>query len=497
MARRSERNSRRRLLAGVFSIWLILVAPALAQEAKPAPEPAPALAQVEAFASPIGVEPFDAGELFDRVVATLHKKYFDPDQMARELWVERANAARDDVVGGTTPAGAIARINALLAELKASHLHLHSPDDLAYYFLLDLSPNAPGARALIERRFWGSRPNFASIGAFTTEISGRHFIDGLLEGSPASRAGLKTGDEIAEVEGAPYHQIKSFRGKVGSEVRVGYHRTADSPRAFVQVPVVSIVPRIAFEMATAASTRIIERDGRRIGYFRIWAQMEQRPILQAMARLSPGGSITIMTPGRDQQGLAESASASTIRSELGPLTDKPLDAILVDMRGKIGGTDHSQMLLGLLDQGTRGENFFYRGRQRDAPGAQREAPPPRNQSFRGRAAMLIDHHTRSAGEMVAWSFKHAGMGPLVGSPTRGHVLASQIEVMPGGLILQIPVARPEADGVVLEGKGVAPDIWAEHPLPYSSGADPVLEAALQQLSPRPAKPQGASPPQTP
>ncbi len=241
----------------------------------------------------------------------------------------------------------------------------------------------------------------------------------------------------------------------------------------IAVPVMAIVPRHAFEQATLESARIIERGGRRIGYFRIWAQMDQRPILQAMARLSPEGKLPWTTRDRDER-----VSATTITSDLGPLTSQPLDAIIVDMRGKIGGTDYSATLLNLLEGSGRAAPFVYRGRG----GSGGQAPPPRNGSFRGRAAMLIDHHTRSAGEMVAWSFKHERIGPLFGSTTRGHVLASQIEVMPGGLVLQMPVARPEAEGQILEGKGVSPDIPVANPLPYSSGADPVLDAALERLS---------------
>lgn len=421
----------------------------------------------------VAPEPFDKGELFDKVIATLHRKYFDPDQFTRDAFVERANSVRPAVVAAPSPEAAVQRINALFAELKASHLALLTPDDLTYYFLLDLSPNSPGAREVISRRFWGNRPHFAGIGAFTAEIDGRHFIDGLLEGSPAARAGLKTGDEIADVDGQPYHQLLSFRGKTGGAVSLGIRRTAEGAIERVRVPVVSIVPRIAFEMATLASTRIIERDGRRIGYFRIWAQMDQRPILQAMARLSPGGRL----PWAERDRNNEQMRATTITSDLGALTERPLDAMIVDMRGKIGGTDYSATLLNVLDGGDRATPFVYRGRQ----GSGSPPPGPRNTPFRGRAAMLIDHHTRSAGEMVAWSFKEARMGPLFGATTRGHVLASQIEVMPGGLILQMPVARPEAEGVILEGKGVAPDVPVPHPLPYSAGADPVLEAALAHL----------------
>jgi C-terminal processing protease CtpA/Prc len=129
----------------------------------------------------------------------------------------------------------------------------------------------------------------------------------------------------------------------------------------------------------------------------------------------------------------------------------------------------------------------YRGRTE----TRRETTPVRrNPSFRGRTAVLIDHHTRSAGELLANSLKAARIGPLIGTTTAGHVLATQIEVVAGDHVLQLPVSRPEADGLVLEGKGVDPDMIVEQALPYSAGADAVLEAALRDLAGRlqPARP---------
>ena len=42
-------------------------------------------------------------------------------------------------------------------------------------------------------------------------------------------------------------------------------------------------------------------------------------------------------------------------------------------------------------------------------------------------------------------------------------------------------------GEIIEGRGVAPDITVQRPLPYSSGADPVLNAAITELVKRPPR----------
>ena len=122
-------------------------------------------------------------------------------------------------------------------------------------------------------RFWGAGVTYAGIGHFSVRIEGRDFVDAVLEGSPAARAGLKVGDEIVSVDGAPYHPIRSFRGKVGQEVAVAVRRSEGGPTETLRIKVMSIAPLHAFREATRASARVIERDGRRIGYVHVWASV--------------------------------------------------------------------------------------------------------------------------------------------------------------------------------------------------------------------------------
>ena len=95
---------------------------------------------------------------------------------------------------------------------------------------------------------------------------------------------------------------------------------------------VPIEPLSAFNKATRASARVIEREGRRVGYVHVWASvgdgsaealgdaLETLGVKRGVARARGGD-------GDDaEQGSASSASA------------RPLDALIIDMRGKIGGT---------------------------------------------------------------------------------------------------------------------------------------------------------------
>jgi carboxyl-terminal processing protease len=150
-----------------------------------------------------------------------------------------------------------------------------------------------------------------------------------------------------------------------------------------------------------------------------------------------------------------------------------IDGLVIDMRGKIGGFfTTATRYLELLDR--RGPDVRMRSEAGALPGTQ---------TLRGRTAVLIDHHTRSAAEPFVHAYKRERQGPLIGSPTAGAVSAGRLYDMPGDNLLSLAVYGLEVDGDVLEqGQGVAPDIEVARPLPYAGGADPVLDAGVAYLA---------------
>ena len=380
------------------------------------------------------------GRLFDAVVDSIKKSFWDKDRLAELNWLERMRGERAGIVASPDLQDAARRINLLLDEIKTSHTVLLTPDDVDYYVLRGV--------------FGRSRP-YAGIGIFTARIDGRDFIDLLLEGYPADRAGLKVGDEIVSVDGAPYHPIRSFRGKGGRDAAVAVRRSADGPITSVDVDVVNIVPLKAFSDATLASARVIAQDGRRIGYVHVWASVGDVPqmVSQSLERL----------------GLARSSDHKKAP------TVPAVDALIFDMRGKIGGmVGVATQYLELLDP--RGPDIAWRGTSRESP-----------TSVRGRTAVLIDHHTRSTGEVFVHSYRRERQGPLIGTTTAGAVSGGAAFNMPADCLLHVAVSGLMVDGEIIEGRGVAPDIMVQRPLPYSGGADPVLTAAIAELAKRPLR----------
>lgn len=398
----------------------------------------------------------DLAKLFDAVVETIDRQFVDPQLLETLDWQTRAKAVRSSVLSAPTTDDAVERINSLIGELNTSHTGLYAPDDYRYYITLEILSGAPGTRDLIFERFWGTGPYFPGIGIFTAKVEGRHFIDGVLEGSPADKAGLEFGDEVLSVDGRPYSQIAAFRGKLGHTVQVEFRRVRDGEPRFRAMSVIPIVPSVAFSDATRASARVIERDGRRIGYIRVWAITDSRSFRAALAALNP-----------------ESGEGA-----------KPLDALIVDLRGRVGGSiGTADRLLDML--GTAPKPYWGSLRYIDRSG--KDTAPRGDTSraqvkpFQGRSVLLIDHQTRSAGEIVAYGYKRSGFGKVFGTPTAGAVTSGAPFAMPGGFMLYVAHSSLEFDGQRLEGVGVTPDRRVERPLPYAAGADPVLDAALEYL----------------
>jgi len=432
-------------IAGTLAVVLALAfhAALLAQDA-----PRPELESKGASATQ------DFGRLFDAVVETTAKNFWDKERLAALGWKERAAEVRQSVVEADNLDAAANRINALLDELKTSHTALLTPDDVNYYILMAVFRGASMPQEEFDDRFWGGGVTYAGIGHFSVRIEGRDFVDALLEGSPAARAGLKVGDELLSVDGISHHPIRSFRGKVGHEVAVAVRRTEGGPTETIRIKVMSIAPLHAFREATGASARVIDRDGRRIGYVHVWASVGE-------------DSATALQNALSSLGINERASRAKGDKDRPP----QLDGLIVDMRGRIGGTaSTARRYLDLLDP--RGPLLGSRDKSQPSRAAT---------ALRGRTAVLINHHTRSTAELFVHAYKRERQGPLIGTRTAGAVSAASAFAMPGGNLLYVAVSGLEIDGEVLEGPGVAPDIEMARPIPYAQGTDPVLDRAVDVL----------------
>jgi carboxyl-terminal processing protease len=172
---------------------------------------------------------------------------------------------------------------------------------------------------------------------------------------------------------------------------------------------------------------------------------------------------------------------------------RAFDGIVVDLRGNRGGA--GGMVLGVAghflterislgDFRTRRSTLHMRANPRlVSPGAQRVDP------FAGPVAILIDETSGSASEVFAGGMQAIGRARVFGSTSLGGVLPAVTDRLPNGDVLYHAIADfVTADGIVLEGRGVVPDVPVRPTrTDLLAGRDPVLDAALAWIDTYEAK----------
>ncbi|MEW6496635.1 MAG: S41 family peptidase [Cyanobacteriota bacterium] len=375
---------------------------------------------------------------FNEVWQEVNENFFDPKfngvdwkamQEKYETQVKQAQSREELTVV----------INQMLSELNTSHTHFYTPNEPAYYQLLGIFyPRSTDLQKQLKKFFPNGKIEYSGIGIFTKDINDKTVVRAILDGSPAAKAGLLVGDEILSVDGNPFQPIQSFAGKAGQEVKVLIQRT---PNANSQQEI-AVTPKMfdavtMFLDAMKASTQVIERDGKKIGYVHIWSYAGDQY----------------------QEQLEEDLI-------YGRLLDA--DALVLDLRNGWGGAPltalniYTAQNLSVTNIPRNGKRYTY------------------NSAWKKPVVMLVNEGSRSAKELLAFGFKQYDIGPVVGSKTAGAVVAGSPFLMPDGSLLYIAVADVYVNGEKrLEGEGVTPDITVPFSLEYAQGADPQKERAIE------------------
>ena len=383
--------------------------------------------------------PHSGHPVFDRTVQLVMDKFHDVSALDR--FTEAVRREIDDPrapINAATPDARIdAAIGTILASLQASHTGRFKPDTIDYFELADVFHRA--IRGDIRRLFPpDGEVGYPGIGMIARPGNGLWFVSDVYDGSPAARAGILVGDEIIAIDGAPYHEITSFQGKVGRTVDVELRHRPGAEPVGVKVKVELLKPLPMFEQAITDSAKIVERDGRKIGYIRLW---------------------TLAAPG-SMDAVAEALAT-------GPLRDA--DGLVLDLRGRWGGgsSDAAELFVG----DTPSFRLIPRGDKEILANVRWHRP----------LVAIIDEGTRSGLEVFAYALKANGI-PLVGTRTAGALLAGTAYVLPDDSLLELAVSDAViGDDVRLEGSGVQPDVPVPFSLPYADGHDPQLDAAIEEM----------------
>jgi carboxyl-terminal processing protease len=396
------------------------------------------VASTLAWLSPGAASADDADNSFDWVWRTVNQNFYSEkfngvDWNAMQTkYRDRANRA------GTRELRAVV-INEMLAELHTSHTAFYTPDTPEYYHLLGLFlPMNEWLAKATAGALTDGKASYSGIGIFTQSVNGQQFVRGVHDGLPAYKAGIQLGDRLVSVDGAPFHPIRSFQGKAGRSVAVVVERAPGVSKTVAVVPAM-LDGSTMFVDAMQASTQVIARDGRNIGYIHAWSYA-----------------------GRQYQDILEGALL------FGALKDA--DALVLDVRDGLGGASPSN--LNIFTQRCLAWTAIGRAGEQNTLASCWAKP----------VVLLTDNRSTSGKELMAYAFKRGRVGSIVGARTAGAVMAGTIfanEADASLLYLATKDVRMD-DGTRIEGQGVQPDIDVPFQLPYAQGQDARRERALDE-----------------
>ncbi len=250
-------------------------------------------------------------------------------------------------------------------------------------------------------------------------------IVSVLAGSPAARAGLRTGDLIRAIDG---------------------RSTADQPTDAVQ-------GWLAGERGTPVALEILRGEDGRVDAMTIVRDVVENPLL-TQERL-PNDLLYLR--------LHEFADGSARAIDAALATHADARALILDLRDNAGGRMSEALSVAdaFLDGG-----LIATERVRGAPDAIHQATA--GGDVQRPLIVLINGQTASASELVAAALRAHRRATLVGSPTYGKGTIQQVyrEQDPGAWALRLTVGHYEtAEGQRLtQGQGISPDELVNDPL---------------------------------
>jgi len=278
--------------------------------------------------------------------------------------------------------------------------------------------------AILKRFNEAIEGHFSGIGLSVSAVDRGLRVERVFKGSPAEDAGIDVGDTIASVEGESIAGLNStvaterIKGPEGSEVTIGVlDRGGDEvrelrlTRAEITVPVVS--------------SKVIEVDGRRLGYIRL-------------ATFSEG-------------------SHGFLRRAVQKVRREGAEGLVLDLRANGGGLLQEAVLAAgiFLPEGTvvvTTESRTQGDAVYEARGGNLPAQP---------TVVLIDGNTASAAEILTAALADEAGAKVIGTRSFGKGVFQQEVGLSNGGALKLTIGEYfTPDGTNLGGNGIRPDVRA-------------------------------------
>nr|WP_281299887.1 MULTISPECIES: S41 family peptidase [unclassified Iodidimonas] len=282
-----------------------------------------------------------------------------------------------------------------------------------------------------------TRGEYGGLGLEVTQENGVVKVVSPIDDTPASRAGLKSGDYITQIDGSPVlgltltEAIDKMKGPVGAPITITVVRPVpDEDDEIFDVDLVRDTITL-----TSVSHRV-ERDA--VGYVRVRTFNDQTT-----------------------RGLKE--AITDIEKQLGP----DMVGLVLDLRSNPGGLLDQAISVSdaFLDQGevvsTRGRNPRDTKRWHATPGDLVKGKP---------VVVLVDAGSASASEIVAGALQDHRRATILGDDTFGKGTVQTLIPLGAESALRLTTARYYTpSGRSIQERGIEPDIAVTQPRVTASG----------------------------
>jgi len=286
-----------------------------------------------------------------------------------------------------------------------------------------------------------TRGEYGGLGMEVTLENGVVKVVAPIDDTPASRAGLKSGDYITHIDGEPVRgqsvddAVEKMRGPIGTPVTITVVRTSDGEDGEMEQQTFD-VDLIRENITLATVTHRVEDDT--IGYIRIRTFNEQ--------------------------------TTSALKSALGELKQTlgdDLTGVVLDLRSNPGGLLDQAIAVSdlFLPQGevvsTRGRNTRDTRRWHAGPDDVLEGRP---------VVVLVNAGSASASEIVAGALQDHRRATVLGDRTFGKGTVQTIIPLGAESALRLTTARYYTpSGRSIQELGIAPDIEVRQPRRTADG----------------------------
>lgn len=394
-------------------------------------------------------EPFNSAMCFDKIWTIINDEFWDPNFCGVD-WQEVQTRYRPKALSTPDHESFALIINQMLSELKTSHTCYLTKWDTDYYMLqavfisqalVDFNTSDTSILERIKPGRYSSdaNPHRTGIGVVTKNIEDRHFVIAILASSPAEKANIIIGDWLVEVDGKPFHPIRSFQSRTGQELELTIQRgPARSTRQSIKVMPEDRSEKEMFENDSLTNVKILEHKGHHFAYIRLWwlSGWAMRQVLDCGVNAS------------ESEGL------------------------IIDIRDGLGGGPPEEFIQPFLKDGLETISVESIGRQRKFRSTVGYDKP---------VIVLINGGSRSGKELLAYYFKKTQRAVLVGERTAGAVNAGSWNRISEDSILYFCRWMLLIDGKRLEGIGVVPDITVPFDMRFAAGKDIQLECAKDEI----------------